>query len=150
MSEKPQAAAIGAFIVGALTIAIATLLYITGAGLTADRDKVVMVFDGSVKGLNLGAPVALRGVQIGQVTDIKIILDTETIDVIMLVEAEIKGGNIQTLGGGDDSDYTDDLIARGLRAQLNTQSLPLFLYEYHLLDQQMCVHKILLVRHLFV
>ena len=123
MSEKPQAAAIGAFIVGALVIAVATLLYITGTGLGADRNKVVMVFDGSVKGLNLGAPVALRGVQIGQVTDIKIILDAETIDVIMLVEAEITPGNVQTVGGDTEADYTDDLIARGLRAQLNTQSL---------------------------
>ncbi|MEM1110999.1 MAG: MlaD family protein [Pseudomonadota bacterium] len=123
MSEKPQAAAIGAFIIGALAIAVTTLIYITGVGLAAERDRVVMVFDGSVKGLNLGAPVALRGVQIGQVTDIKIILDTETIDVIMLVEAELNTANIQRQGSNLEASYYDDLIARGLRAQLNTQSL---------------------------
>jgi paraquat-inducible protein B len=123
MSDKPQAVAIGAFIIGALVIAIGALIFISGSGLFSDRDKVVMVFDGSVKGLSLGAPVALRGVQIGQVTDISIILDTDSIDIIMVVEAELKGGTIQTRGSNTENDYTNDLIARGMRAQLNTQSL---------------------------
>ena len=72
MSEKPHTVAIGAFIVGALLIAISGLIFIGGSGFGSDRNKVFMVFDGSVKGLSVGAPVALRGVQIGQVTDIPV------------------------------------------------------------------------------
>ena len=64
MSEKPHTVAIGAFVMGALLIAVTTVIFVLGSGLGADRSKVVMVFEGSVKGLSVGAPVALRGVQI--------------------------------------------------------------------------------------
>jgi paraquat-inducible protein B len=123
MSDKPQAVAIGAFVSGALLIAVSVLIFVVGSGIGSDREKVVMVFDGSVKGLSVGAPVALRGVQIGQVTDIKLIFDTDTVDLIMVVEAELRGENIQWRGSARATDFTDDLIAQGLRAQLNTQSL---------------------------
>ena len=123
MTEKPHTVAIGSFIVGALLIVISGLIFLGGSGFSSDRDKVVMVFDGSVKGLSLGAPVALRGVQIGQVTDIRLIFDTDTVDVIMQVEAEISNQNIRRRGSANSEDFTEELIARGMRAQLNTQSL---------------------------
>ena len=123
MNEKPHTVAIGSFIVGALLIAISGLIFIGGSGFGSDRNKVVMVFDGSVKGLSVGAPVALRGVQIGQVTDIQLIFDTDTVDVIMVVEAELSNQNIRRKGSATADDFTEELIARGMRAQLNTQSL---------------------------
>jgi paraquat-inducible protein B len=122
MSEKPHTVAIGAFVVGALLIAISTVIFVLGSGFGIQRNKVVMVFDGSVKGLTVGAPVALRGVQIGQVTDIELILDTDTVEVIMLVEAELRDDNIRRRGKSS-VDLTEELISRGMRAQLNTQSL---------------------------
>jgi paraquat-inducible protein B len=122
MSEKPHTVAIGAFVMGALLIAITTVIFVLGSGLGADRSKVVMVFEGSVKGLSVGAPVALRGVQIGQVTDIELILDSETVELIMLVEAEFSDDNVRRRGSSTE-DLTEELIQRGLRAQLNTQSL---------------------------
>jgi paraquat-inducible protein B len=122
MSEKPHSVAIGAFILGALIILVMVLLYIGGSGIGRNREKVVMVFDGSVKGLSIGASVALRGVQIGQVTDIDVIFDSDSLDLIMVVEAEINGENVQrTRESGPD--LVEELIARGLRAQLNSQSL---------------------------
>jgi paraquat-inducible protein B len=122
MSNKPNHAAIGAFIIGALIIAVAAILVVSGSGFGQDKSKVVMVFDGSVKGLSVGAPVALRGVQIGHVTDIVLIFDTDTIDVIMFVEAEIQGKHIQRRGNSE-GEFTEEMIGRGLRAQLNSQSL---------------------------
>ena len=122
MSEKPHTVAIGAFVMGTLLIAITTVIFVLGSGLGADRSKVVMVFEGSVKGLSVGAPVALRGVQIGQVTDIELILDSETVELIMLVEAEFSDDNVRRRGSST-ADLTEELIQRGLRAQLNTQSL---------------------------
>jgi len=121
MSEKSQNVAIGAFIVGALLIVITTVLFIIGSGF-GQREKIVMVFDGSVKGLNIGAPVALRGVQVGQVTDIDVILDSDTLDIIMVVEADFIDESIKRVGNSDE-DLTDELIKQGLRAQLNTLSL---------------------------
>ncbi len=126
MSENTHSVAIGAFIVGALLIVISTVVFILGSGLGSARETVVMVFDGSVKGLSVGAPVALRGVQIGQVTDINLILDpqSESESVIMQVEAQLDDNNIQLRNGGTaQSEMVEDMIGNGLRAQLNTQSL---------------------------
>ena len=122
MSEKPHTVAIGGFVVGALLIAITIVIFALGSGFGQQRDKVIMVFEGSVKGLAVGAPVTLRGVEIGQVTAIELMLDADTIELIMLVEAELRDKNIRRLGDNAD-DVTDELISRGLRAQLNTQSL---------------------------
>ncbi len=122
MSEKQHTVAIGAFVMGALLIAVTTIIFALGTGFGQERSKVVMVFEGSVKGLSVGAPLALRGVQIGQVTDIELILDSETVELIMLVEAEFRGENVRRTGASTES-LTEELISRGLRAQLNTQSL---------------------------
>jgi len=121
MSEKPHTVAIGAFIVGALLIALTTILFVLGSGF-GDKEKIIMVFDGSVKGLNVGAPLALRGVPVGQVTKIELILDSDNVKLIMLVEADFHSKNIRRQGSVS-GDLTEELIARGLRAQLNSQSL---------------------------
>ena len=60
MSEKPHTVAIGAFVIGALLIAVTTVIFMLGTGIGGERSKVVMVFEGSVKGLNVGAPVGDR------------------------------------------------------------------------------------------
>lgn len=122
MSEKPHTVAIGAFVIGAILIAITIVIFALGTSFGQQREKVVMVFEGSVKGLNVGAPVALRGVQIGQVTNVELMLNSDSLDLIMLVESEINEKNIKRLGSNAE-DVTDGLIDRGMRAQLKTQSL---------------------------
>ena len=128
MSEKSKNVAIGAFVVGGVLIVVLTVLFFSLGSSFGSSEKVVMVFDGSVKGLNVGAPVALRGVKIGQVTKIEVILDANTIDLLMLVEADIYDSAIRYRGNWQDDDIPDDevsatLVSHGLRAQLNTQSL---------------------------
>ncbi|HEY6131016.1 MAG TPA: MlaD family protein, partial [Halioglobus sp.] len=121
MNDKPHTVAIGAFVIGASLIALVTLLFLLGPGFSK-KDKVVMVFDGSVKGLKVGAPMALRGVQVGEVTNIDLILDSDTADVIMIVEARLDPNNIRRQGSAN-KNLIEELIARGMRAQLNSQSL---------------------------
>ncbi len=124
MDERRHSVLIGAFVVGALVVALGAGLFFGGAGFGGQRDKVVMVFDGSVKGLNVGAPVALRGVTVGQVTDIQLVLSTDRAEITMIVEAELVADNLlirgKELGRGDMLDY---LVENGLRAQLNMQSV---------------------------
>ncbi|MDH4039505.1 MAG: MlaD family protein [Gammaproteobacteria bacterium] len=122
MSEQPHSVAIGAFVLGALLIGITIVIFALGTNFGQSRETVVMVFDGSVKGLNVGAPVALRGVQIGQVTQVELMLNADSLELTMLVEAQLSSQNIKRLGSST-KDVTDGLIARGLRAQLKTQSL---------------------------
>lgn len=121
MNNKPHTVAIGAFVIGAVLIALVTLLFLLGSGF-GRGETVVMVFDGSVKGLNVGAPMTLRGVQVGQVTGIELILDATKANVIMLVQADLNARNIRREGPAN-ANLTEELITRGLRAQLNTQSL---------------------------
>jgi len=120
--EHPHSVAIGGFIIGALLIMLATLLFVLGSGLGAERTRVVMVFDSSVKGLSVGAPVALRGVVIGQVTGMNLILDSDTANLIMLVEADVSSANVESTQRASE-EMIDHLITRGLRAQLNLQSI---------------------------
>ncbi len=122
MSNKPNTVAIGAFIIGAALIAISAVIFINSSGWGGHKSQVVMVFDGSVKGLAVGAPVALRGVQIGQITNIHLIFDTDTIDVTTIVEAEIDNKKFESRGSRT-GDFTQESIANGLRAQLDNQSL---------------------------
>ena len=121
MSEKPHTVAIGAFVLGAILIAVATVLLLMGSGF-GTKETVVMVFDGSVKGLSVGAPLALRGVKVGEVTDIDLVLDTDTASATMIVEANFNKNNIRQ-EGDPNVNLTEELIKSGLRAQLNTQSL---------------------------
>jgi len=61
-------------------------------------------------------------VQVGQVTDINVILDADSLDFIMVVKADFRTDRIKRVGHTT-RDVTEELIHRGLRAQLNTQSL---------------------------
>jgi paraquat-inducible protein B len=82
-----------------------------------------LIFTGSVKGLNVGAPVTLRGVKIGEVTDIHVSFDPRTLEFVIPVKITV---DRKDLGVGQDvapGTNLQALIDRGLRAQLKTQSL---------------------------
>jgi len=122
MSDDSKAVAIGAFVVGAAVIAISVVLFISSSGWGNDKTKVVMVFDGSVKGLSIGAPVTLQGVQIGQITNIHLNFDAETVNATAMVEAEIIHQKLGTKAGRA-GELPEVVLAKDLRAQLHSQSL---------------------------
>jgi len=73
MSKKANPTIIGAFVVGAIAIVTILILLLSGNVLFKKEVQAIMYFDGSVTGLNVGAPVKFRGVKVGTVTDIKLI-----------------------------------------------------------------------------
>ncbi len=90
-------------------------------------------FDGSVRGLNVGAPVELKGIKVGIVTDIAMKLDPKTLNFEVPVVIEIHPDRILT---PDILEAIDKIDAEkpysvgrmlvedhGLRAQLQTGSL---------------------------
>jgi paraquat-inducible protein B len=91
------------------------------------KNYFVLLFDESVRGLSLGAPVELRGIQIGQVVDIKsefdLIMNKVKIPVIVATEPE----RISFIGKLPEDvtreTLSDFLVERGLRAQLRTGNL---------------------------
>ena len=72
MSKPIGKPIIGAFVVGAVAIVVAGLFVLGGGQFLKKKYMRVMYFDGSVKGLKVGAPVTFRGVEVGTVTNITI------------------------------------------------------------------------------
>ena len=70
MSIKPNYFKIGVFVIVACTLIVAAIIFF-GSGLFSE-EKIYLetYFDGSVSGLDIGAPVELRGVRMGQVEKI--------------------------------------------------------------------------------
>lgn len=88
--------------------------------------KVVMFFNGSVRGLTIGAPVSLRGIPIGKVTDFNLEIDEKSAEVRIPVIAEIDSDRIKIFHKEktiSPKDNIKHLIDEGLRAQLQTGSL---------------------------
>src|SRR5262245_55212021 len=95
MGSKINPTTIGAFVVGALVLLIAGVLLFGGGKFFQEKVPYVLFFDSSVEGLNVGAPVIFRGVQIGQVTAISAIADPQTFDVRIKVQVELVRGVIR-------------------------------------------------------
>ena len=88
--------------------------------------KAVMYFNESVRGLNIDAPVMLRGIPIGKVIGITLQIDDKTADILIPVVVEIEPDRIvkiNTSGTMTVNERVGRLVAKGLRAQLQTGSL---------------------------
>ncbi|HEX9136276.1 MAG TPA: MCE family protein, partial [Nitrospirota bacterium] len=66
MSRQASKSLIGAFVLGAVALLIAGIVIFSSRTMFSKTNKNVLFFEGSVKGLKVGAPVVFRGVQIGQ------------------------------------------------------------------------------------
>jgi paraquat-inducible protein B len=88
--------------------------------------RVVMFFDNTVKGLAIGAPVMIRGMPIGKVTDIKLELDEKAAVFRIPVIVEVEPDRINKVNVVS-TEYVKEgitrLIAGGLRAQLQSGNL---------------------------
>lgn len=126
MSKHANPTLIGIFVAGAIGLIVAGILIISGGKLLlVDKTNYVLYFQGSVKGLNIGSPVSFRGVNVGTVTDIQLVVDEEAIDVRIPVIIEIDNTKFirsQTAKLKRKASI-DELIDAGLRAQLQLQSL---------------------------
>jgi len=63
---------VGGFIVGGVALVVAAIIVLGSGKLFKDTVEYISWFEGSVNGLNPGAPVKFMGVRIGQVTAIKL------------------------------------------------------------------------------
>ena len=129
MSKKANPAVIGAFVTGALILLISGLIFFGSGLLFSERQTFVLFFNSSLKGLEKGSPVTFRGVPIGQVKKISILIDPATGNVKMPVYISIDPTSMFSYSGsGRVSEVsvrkmTELLIKRGLKAQLQIQSL---------------------------
>jgi paraquat-inducible protein B len=90
-----------------------------------EKRPIIMYFDGSVRGLTLGAPVEFRGIKVGEVTDVKLEFNAKKNIFQIPVVAEIEPERFTILGERNRSAYENQLetfVNKGMRAQLKTGS----------------------------
>jgi paraquat-inducible protein B len=123
MAKRSNPKLIGAFVVSALALAIAGAIAFGGTQFLITKHKAILYFEGSVAGLNVGAPVNFRGVKVGTVTSIEISYDIDKQTMDIPVEIEITPDLIHVTSGQRSERNIQKLVERGLRAQLVVQSL---------------------------
>ncbi len=122
--RQPKKTVIGLFVLGAVALVIIGIVVLGSGRFFTKRPAFVMYFEGSVKGLAIGAPVVFRGVKVGTVTDISLRFDPDDVSVNIPVLAELDPHSItRPKGQLDPENYFKLLIAQGLKAQLQLQNL---------------------------
>ena len=128
MSKKANPTLIGGFVLIALTISIVAIIVLGQIQLRDQRFRCVAYFTGSLYGLDVGAPVTFRGVNIGRVSEVQINFDQEAntylIPVTIDIEqtASISGTSANTWDADVLRATLGQMITNGLRAQLKITS----------------------------
>lgn len=125
MSKQANKKAIGAFVLAALALGVAAIIIFGSGKFFVKTSEYVAYFQGSVKGLSVGAPVVFRGVKIGQVTNITIYAEPSNQTFEIQVLMEINPDNFKQIGpvAENRKQLIQALIQKGLRAQLQMQSM---------------------------
>jgi paraquat-inducible protein B len=90
--------------------------------------KIVSYFTSSVAGLSVGAPVIILGIQVGEVTDVKLIIDSRTGAAKVRVAMDLQPERVTAAGGAlshpgvDPQTVLQNIVNQGVRAELDTGS----------------------------
>lgn len=124
MSESRKPFLIGAFLLSGVALLAAGLLLLSRDSLLSRPVEYVVYFTGALDGLDVGADVTYRGVKVGNVQQINLSYDRTLNDVVMPVTIRINSDSARSKKKDRGFDHSiEPLIARGLRAQLQTPSL---------------------------
>jgi paraquat-inducible protein B len=135
MGKRISPTLVGTFVLGAITLAVAAVIVLGSGRIFLRPHLFALYFSSDVNGLKVGAPVKFRGVEIGSVASILLSVGTPSqsrdaenvgdqyrIPVVIDLETEklVKRGAAVNL---DDPATVAQAIKRGLRGQLNVESL---------------------------
>lgn len=133
MSKPINPVAIGGFTVGAILLLVVGLLIFGGNSLfDKDTFRFVVFFQSSLNGLEVGAPVKMQGVKIGEVKEVGLQFDRANGKLYKPVVVEIQRSAMSGPNGApaphsasmeERTTNRDRLVAMGFRAQLQMQSL---------------------------
>ena len=124
MRSRANAAAIGAFVMGAMALVVAAVVTLGSGRLFRETATLVCYFDDSVEGLEVGAPVKVHGVAIGKVVRIQLRYRQRPNDYRVPVFVELDLKRIRGLRGDRPTPrMLAELVEHGLRARLENQSL---------------------------
>src|ERR1700737_3454911 len=127
MSQKASPTLIGAFVFGAIIIAIGAILFFGSANLFAKKQLYETYFNQSVNGLAIGSNVKYKGVTVGKETKVKLKFQGPGEGPVVKVLYEINTDNLLNKFGLSISlsDYKlhERAVANGFRAKLDFESL---------------------------
>jgi paraquat-inducible protein B len=118
-------ALVGAFVLSGLALLLVALMLFAGTRLFKREVHAVTYFQGSVAGLEVGAPVTFRGVRVGSVTRIGVSINMKDLSARIPVYMEMNPSTVKLAGYGPNDPKTvfRRLLLAGLEAQLGMQSL---------------------------
>ena len=129
MAKQANKTVIGLFVVGAVVLLVAALIILGGGKFFREANRYVAFFEGSVKGLSVGAPVMFRGVRLGKVDDFKVYYDAQEEQfkipvLITLYPDKVYGIGIEKeFAEEGDLELWNQMLKDGFRAELQMQSL---------------------------
>jgi phospholipid/cholesterol/gamma-HCH transport system substrate-binding protein len=135
MARRANPTLIGAFVLAAIALAVGLVVFLGSWSFRAQTRHFVVVFKTSLHGLSTGAPVTIRGVPVGKVTDIVPVVTVvkgQPTSVHMLVTIELDRSRFRFRSAQGtramspkltDRDLAKVFDQEGVRAQLATQSL---------------------------
>ena len=120
---KRNALLIGVFVIAAMAMIVVGVLWLSGNTLFKKQQEAMIFYKGNVTGLYVGAPVTFRGVAVGQVEEIGIQVDRDSLKALMPVRIRLQPDALRFKRAGADSAIDlPTLVQRGLRARLVAQS----------------------------
>jgi paraquat-inducible protein B len=126
MKTQTSTKLIGGFVIGALALIIVVFVIFGSGKLFQDTIPTAFYFHGDAIGLRVGAPIKVRGVDIGMVKTISPIYDREG-NIMVEVLADLTRGSItdayRLYEDMDDDKFITLMLEQGLRARMETQSL---------------------------
>jgi paraquat-inducible protein B len=128
MNKKISPAMIGAFVLGAVALIVIAILVFGSGRLFRQTRDFVLYFDDSVNGLRIGAPVKVKGVEIGSVKDIRLQLEkggeVNKIPVIIEIDLEkLTSRGATSVVAENREALRKAIVDRGFRGQLEMESL---------------------------
>ena len=135
MSKQVSPTLIGSFFLAALGLVIIAIMMFGGGNYFEKKDQFVLFFhaENNLNGLNVGAPVKLEGVKIGEVKEVALLFDEKTLEIIKPVVIELDYENIlddetdegfdPKVSGKEKELSVKNLVNKGLKAQLKSQSM---------------------------
>ncbi len=135
MARKANPRVVGSFVVGAIALVVTAVAVFGSGEFFTEKQRYVLFFQGSVRGLTIGAPVVFRGVRIGSVSKIEALIDGSDLSVRIPVYIEVLPGSVDEINIPPDvleqldteapdgaPRIVEILVQQGMRGRLGLQS----------------------------
>jgi paraquat-inducible protein B len=124
-SKKVSPFSVGVFVVGALMLFTVAMAILFRGSFTRNTVSIVLYFNGSLNGLDIGSAVKFKGVRVGNVKTIDIIYDADngvTTPVVAEIDTTIFSPSSRLLSKDERDQFYRRQVMNGLAAKLSMES----------------------------